>query len=123
MKEKFEELYNALKLDREKSEWSNSISLKERAEHLKSESEEVLEAIEKNDVKNLHEELGDVLWDLLGVVIIAEEQNGFDIKEVINNALVKLKRRKSWIFEGKRLTLEEEKALWPKIKEKEKNIL
>ena len=123
MKEKFEELYNALKLDREKSEWSNSISLKERAEHLKSESEEVLEAIEKNDVKNLHEELGDVLWDLLGVVIIAEEQNGFDIKEVINNALVKLKRRKSWIFEGKRLTLEEEKALWPKIKENEKNIL
>ncbi|MBU0470432.1 MAG: nucleotide pyrophosphohydrolase [Nanoarchaeota archaeon] len=121
MKDSFEELYLALKIDRNKSEWSKERTLQERAKHLETEVKEVLEAIEKKDLQNLHEELGDVLWGLLAVMIIAEEENNFEIKNIINNTLTKLKRRKPWIFNGEEVNSEEELNKWKKVKEQGKN--
>ncbi|MBU1201146.1 MAG: nucleotide pyrophosphohydrolase [Nanoarchaeota archaeon] len=120
MKEKFQELYESLKIDRKNSEWSREHSMKERAEELYKEVLEIKQALENDDVKNLREELGDALWDLLFMIVIAEEQKLFSGKEVINDAMEKLKRRKPWIFTGKKLSKEEESKLWNEIKKKEK---
>ncbi len=121
MKETFENFYKMLKLDREKSSFSKSHSLEDRFTELKLEIEEIGKALENNDTENLKEELGDGLWDLLFMIVIAEEKGLFSGKEVFDGAIKKLKRRKSWIFEeGEMKTREEEIELWNENKRKEK---
>ncbi|MBL7057698.1 nucleotide pyrophosphohydrolase [Candidatus Woesearchaeota archaeon] len=120
MKEKFQELYENLQLDRNNSSWSKEVSLMHRFEELESEIAEVREALEKEDYNNLKDELGDTLWDLLSMIIIAEEKGLFNGKEVIGGAIEKLKRRKPHIFEGKKLSKEEESKMWLEIKKREK---
>ncbi|MAG39243.1 hypothetical protein CMO90_04115 [Candidatus Woesearchaeota archaeon] len=120
MKEKFQELYETLKIDRNKSAWSKKNDFKQRIEELSSEIEEIKQAIEKNDTENLREELGDALWDLLFLIIIAEEKKLFTGKEVISETIEKLKRRKPWIFNGEKVSVEEEIKRWNKTKILEK---
>lgn len=124
MKNIFEKFYEMLKLDREKSSFSDSHSLEERFSEFKLEVDEVGKAIENNDDENLQEELGDVLWDLLFMIIIAEEKGKLSGKDVIDGAIKKLKRRKPWIFEdGEMKSIEEELELWNENKRKEKEGL
>ena len=115
MKEKFEEFYEMLKLDRKNSAWSRKNTLE-----LKGEVAELGEAIKNNDVENLKEEIGDSIWDLLFLAVIAEEYGYFSMKEVIQTSIEKLKRRKPWIFTGEDLTVEEERKRWKEAKSKEK---
>lgn len=124
MKNIFEKFYEMLKLDREKSSFSNSHSLEEKIGFLKSELDEVYEALENDDIENLKEELGDVLWVLLSVMVVTEEKNLFSIKDVMKDSIKKLKRRKPWIFEeGEMKSIEEELELWNENKRKEKEGL
>ncbi|MBC8500836.1 MAG: hypothetical protein ISS25_02160 [Nanoarchaeota archaeon] len=120
MKEMFEELYKAVKKDRNNSEFSRKHTMKARLEEFQSEVNEIKKALENNDFENLKEELGDALWDLIFMIAIAEEQKIFTGKEVINNVIEKFKRRKPWIFNGEKLDVEEEVRRWDKTKEIEK---
>jgi len=120
MKESFDELYKLLKLDREKSHWSRNNTLKSRVEELQKEVDEVFTAIEKNDLENLAEELGDVLWDVLAVMIIGEEKGFFSTKDIIHGAIAKMKRRKPFLLEDKEVSLEDEHKIWFAAKAKEK---
>jgi len=118
MKDAFQELYENLKLDRQMSEWSNDNTLQDRFEELKSEIKEIHEALELEDYPNLRSEMGDALWDLMFMIIIAEEEELFTGKEVITSAIQKLKRRKPWIFKGIKIPKEEESRLWQEAKNK-----
>jgi NTP pyrophosphatase (non-canonical NTP hydrolase) len=120
MKESFDELYEILKKDRNNSPWSKSRSLKDRVEGLRGEVEEIMEAMEKEDIENLKEEIGDALWDMLAVVIIAEEKYELDPKEMLQNIIKKIKRRKPWILNEHDYTVEKEVQLWKEAKDKEK---
>jgi len=120
MKERIEDFYKMLELDRKNSARSKLSTLKSRYEDLEREVHELKLAIDKNDDENLKEELGDALWDLLFLMIIAEEKGKFTSKEVIEGAMDKLKRRKPWIFEGKEISMEEETERWHEAKRKEK---
>jgi nucleoside triphosphate diphosphatase len=122
MKERFETLYNMLKLDRKNSEWSSLNTFEIRAEELEKEVAEIRLAIKNNDIENLKEELGDTLWDLLFLIVIAEEKQIFTAQDVIDGAIQKLQRRKPWIFNGEKLTKEEEHRRWLEIKRIEKNL-
>ncbi len=122
MKKSFEELYLALKVNREKCHWASKVDIEEYSDELISEIEEVKKAVKNNDMKNLKEEVGDMLWDAIFLAIIAEEKAGFELKEALQGALDKLKRRKSWMFEGKDVTIEEARRIWREAKAKEKNI-
>ncbi|MFH0870261.1 MAG: DUF4088 family protein [archaeon] len=118
----FDEFYELLKIDRKKSPFSSSQTLKSRYEKLQAEMEELKIAIDKNDSENLREELGDVLWDLLALTIIAEESGSFKADDLLKDSLAKLKRRKPWLFEDKQLTAEEELELWNRVKKKENEL-
>jgi NTP pyrophosphatase (non-canonical NTP hydrolase) len=121
MKESFEELYGVARKNRINSPWAKNMTVKSMTEELKEEVEEVLKAVELGDIKNLHEELGDTLWTLLNVIVVAEEKHGFENKKIIDNAVEKIKRRKPWIFVAHNYTIEEELKMWEKAKEEEKN--
>ena len=120
MKESFDAFYRMLELDQKNSPWSNQNTMQERYNELVSEVHEIGLAMKNNDTENFKEELGDALWDLLFMIILAENEKMLTAKEVIDGAAAKLKRRKPWIFSGEKLTLEEEVKRWHEIKKLEK---
>jgi NTP pyrophosphatase (non-canonical NTP hydrolase) len=120
MKENFHELYDSLKKDRKISEFSGKHNLETRFKRLKDEVNELGDAISRGNAEDIKDEMGDVFWDIVACSVIAEDKGLFTLKDVLESSNAKLKRRKPWVFEGKRITLEEENKLYKEIKAKEK---
>lgn len=89
---------------------------------LRNETQELVEAIEKKDVENMKEELGDVLLQVLMHSQIAAEEGIFTIDDVIQGLHDKLHRRHPHVFgaHAKASTPEEALALWKEMKKKER---
>lgn len=86
------------------------------------ESDEVAKAIDKNDIPNLEEELGDLLFNILLIAQIASEKVDFDMKSVMEKIGEKIVSRHTWVFgTDKASTAEEALALWRENKKKEKS--
>ncbi len=120
MKEKFQELYETLKLDRKNSEFSKKQDFRKRLQELKGEVEEAIEAYESGDMEHFKDELGDIYCDLTFLVVLAEEKGTFNGKEVMEANINKFKRRKPWIFTGEKLDSKEEHERWEENKRREK---
>ena len=87
---------------------------------LAGECAEVVDAIDREDVPGIREELGDLLMNVLFQVVIAEERNEFTMAEVWQSINEKMVRRHAHIFGDERADTPDEVArLWAKIKEKE----
>jgi tetrapyrrole methylase family protein / MazG family protein len=101
--------------------WDKEQTLRDFKKHFRNESEEVLEALKKEDWENLQEELGDILWHILFMSQIAKEQGLFTVDDVMAGLKDKIVRRHPHIFQKRRkLTTNEVLAEWKKIKEREK---
>ena len=88
---------------------------------LKEESQEVISAIENNDDENLKEELGDLMLQVIFHALIAQEENRFTLKDVIEGLNNKLISRHPHVFgSAKASTPEEALAQWKASKLKEK---
>lgn len=82
---------------------------------------ECIEAIEKDDQQHLAEELGDLMLHIVMQARIAEEDNDFEMDDVLKKINDKLIRRHPHIFgEEKAETPKEVKLNWEQIKLKEK---
>ena len=87
---------------------------------LAGECAEAIDAIDREDVPGIREELGDLLMNVLFQVTIAEERNEFTMAEVWRGINEKMVRRHAHIFGNEHADTPEEVAqLWAKIKEKE----
>ncbi len=120
----FKELRSTLKHLRSPNgcPWDRQQTLESMAKEIISEAEEVKEAVKKCDNENLREELGDVLFNVLATIEIADEQGLFNAKEVIDEANGKLKRRHPHVFGNEKAkTPEEAKASWDRMKKKDNN--
>ena len=83
---------------------------------------EVIDAIDKNDMANLKEELGDVLLQIVFHASLAEKEGYFSMQDVVDGINEKMIRRHPFVFEN--ITLEEtQRALgdWETRKRIEKN--
>ena len=120
MEKAVKEFVDTLLLQRKKCPWAREREIAQQLPELESEVAEFREAVEKGDVENMREELGDVLWDALFIGIIAEEKGLFTLRDAIEDAHTKLKRRKPWIFEEKDISEEESLKRYHEIKAKEK---
>lgn len=89
---------------------------------LADEAEEVFQAIDKRDDKNLCEELGDVLLQVLLHCEIAHERGVFDFSDVVQTLSDKLIRRHPHVFGDVKPpeTAEEALALWKEVKRLER---
>jgi len=102
--------------------WDKSRTLQNLDEDLIEEAHEVLEALKNNDDENLREELGDLLFNIVLMGVIAEQEGKFTLKEVIEDISDKIERRHTWVFgDDVANTPEEALAIWKENKEKEKN--
>lgn len=88
---------------------------------LTNETNEVLDAIDRNDHENLCEELGDVLLQVLLNSQIAEEEGWFTFDDVVQMLSEKMIRRHPHVFGDAVVnTPEESLKLWQEVKAKEK---
>tara|TARA_B100000941_G_scaffold231531_1_gene173951 strand:+ start:265 stop:909 length:645 start_codon:yes stop_codon:yes gene_type:complete len=97
--------------------WDKKQTSESLAQYLLQETYEVLESIDNNG-KNLKEELGDLLFQILFQSIIAEENKEFDFVEIIKLLKKKLIDRHPHVFEEKYNKLNESQVIdnWGKIK-------
>lgn len=87
------------------------------------EAYEVVEAINKDDMNNLCEELGDVLMQVVFHSEIESEKGTFDIDDVIDGISKKMISRHSHIFgNDKAETADDVMEVWEKNKKKEKGF-
>ena len=85
------------------------------------EAYEVADAIERNDLRDLKEELGDLLFQVVFHSRMAEEQGAFAFDDVVMAVADKLERRHPHVFgdAGERTTSEQNLA-WEAIKAEER---
>ena len=121
MENSFKELIDALKKCKDNCPWTKKQTVESYAHQVADEAQEMMEALEKKDYVNLKEELGDILWDVLMVAHLAEDEGLFKVKGVMDGIVDKIKRRKPYIFEGKNVTIEEARRIWKEVKAKEKS--
>ncbi len=122
MEETINQLVDALDRNVKYCNWINEQTISSYFKELESEIKELKMAIEKNNIKNIKEELGDIIWDALMLMKIAEQRNNTNTEEIIQDVIAKIKRRKPYIFEGKKVSIEEANRIWKESKNKEKLI-
>ena len=116
----FKDLHAVSKTLRQECPWDNRETIESFAQYLKEEADEVLEAIEKKDYFSLKEELGDLLWNILFITNIAEEQGLFNLKEVLENVKEKMIRRHPHVYGNASKDMKSIEKLWKEIKGQEK---
>lgn len=117
-----DDLLDIARLNRKNSAWSNERTFAEMCTELENELRELEEANDKQDIENINEELGDVLWDLFNLFAIAEEKWGSDSSRIEAKIVEKVKRRKPWIFTDEKPTADEEVRRWKEAKVLEKSL-
>jgi ATP diphosphatase len=85
------------------------------------EAYEVADAIARDDLEDLREELGDLLLQVVFHARMAQEQATFDFGDVVQSITEKLIRRHPHVFgDAGRLSSEAVEGLWERIKAEEK---
>ena len=116
----FDEFMEVVRKIRKSCPWDKVQTHESLKPYLISETNELLEGIDRlktqNDSENLCEELGDVLYQIMIHCEIEKEQGNFTIDDVVNGICEKMVRRHPRLFGG-----EMEKDLtWEEIKRREK---
>ena len=102
--------------------WDRKQTRQSLVKHLDGECAELIDAILRDDVPNIREELGDVLMNLLFQVVIAEEKKEFTLEEVWREIIDKMVRRHAHVFgDAHAENAEEVVGLWQQIKAAEKS--
>lgn len=130
MKKSFEDLVELSKFLRspEGCPWDREQTLNTLRTFILEEAHEVIQAIEMNDIEELKEELGDLLYEILFASQICNEEGKFTVEDVVNQLYYKLVRRHPHVFgEEKAKDAEEAVKRWhgEKLKEKtrKRNLL
>jgi ATP diphosphatase len=101
--------------------WDLEQSFSTIAPYTIEEAYEVADAIERGDIADLRDELGDLLLQIVFHARIAQEAGHFDFGGVVEAITTKLIRRHPHVFANARdLSPAEVKTLWRRIKAKEK---
>lgn len=117
----FERLLNIMDELREKCPWDRKQTFDSLRCNTIEEVMELAEAVEDKDMREIKEELGDVMLHLAFYSKMAEETGDFDIGDVCNGICEKMIGRHPHIYgEAKAKTAEDVLNNWEKIKEKER---
>jgi tetrapyrrole methylase family protein/MazG family protein len=104
--------------------WDRKQTIATMSKYVEEEADEILQAIQKKDYKNLEEEIGDVIFNLVMLTQIASEEKRFTMESVLKPNAKKIKARHTWVFgrdAAKVKTAEDALALWKENKKKIKS--
>ena len=124
LEEEIIELYKTVKKLRseEGCPWDKKQTSESLSQYILQEAYEVLESID-NKGKNLSEELGDLLFQIIIQSVIAEENNSFSFTNVIKQINKKLIERHPHVFLENNKKINEQQVInnWGKMKKKKLN--
>ncbi len=101
--------------------WDRRQTKEDLKPFLIEETYEILEALDRGDVQGLREELGDLLFHIIFMACIAQEEGAFDIADVIQGVAEKMVHRHPHVFGGSEVSDHHEvEANWAKLKAAEK---
>ncbi|MBS4198022.1 bifunctional methyltransferase/pyrophosphohydrolase YabN [Lederbergia citri] len=102
--------------------WDKEQTHESLKKYLIEEAYELLDAIDRDDIDNMIEELGDVLLQIMLHAQIGEDEGMFSIEDVIEAISEKMVRRHPHVFgDVQAESSEQVVANWAEIKAKEKN--
>src|SRR4051794_13354499 len=105
-----EETLELMKDLRQRCEWDRAQTHESLRPYLIEEAHELDDAIRSGDERQMREELGDVLLQVLFHSVIAEEEGAFDAADVAAALIDKMKRRHPHLYGGG------EREAWETIK-------
>jgi len=101
--------------------WDKAQTHRSLIPHLREEVKEFISAVKRNDPGHMQEELGDLLLHVMFNAQIAVREKTFDIEDVIDTLIKKLKRRHPHVFgTAKVRSTRQIIRNWHRIKEQEK---
>ena len=84
---------------------------------------EVVDAIERNNMHDLCDELGDLLFHIVFYAKMAEEEKAFNFFDVVRQVNEKLERRHPHVFSDAKVdNVQQVKDLWEEIKQQERHV-
>jgi len=115
------EIMAALRTPQSGCPWDLAQNFATIAPYTIEEAYEVADAIARNDLADLKDELGDLLLQVVFHARMAEEQGAFDFGDVVEAITAKLLRRHPHVFgDAKGLSPKAVEHLWERIKSEEK---
>ncbi len=123
MSEKFDKLVNIVKRLRAPNgcPWDRKQTLYSLKQNVIEEVFEFIDALDRKDIENIKEELGDMLLHVVFHSIIAEEDSLFSIDDVLDGISEKLIRRHPHVFGNVKVNgVDDVLKNWDEIKLKEK---
>ncbi|AEA33460.1 nucleoside triphosphate pyrophosphohydrolase [Hippea maritima] len=124
MSEAFDRLVNTIKRLRapDGCPWDRKQTLYSLKQNVIEEVFEFIDALDRKDIENIKEELGDMLLHVIFHSIIAQEDGLFNLDDVINGVNEKLIRRHPHVFGDLKVEdVDEVLKNWEQIKLSEKN--
>lgn len=118
----FEELLNIMKRLRGEGgcPWDRAQTIESLKPFLVEECYEVIEAIEEGKPRKIQEELGDLLFQIIFLAQIGQEEGNFDMSRILKSVTQKMIRRHPHVFSNdKAANVSEVLAKWEEIKQKE----
>ena len=104
--------------------WDKKQTLESIIPHTIEEAYEVAEAINNKDYKNLLEELGDLLFQVIYFSQITKEKKKFDFNDVVETITIKMINRHPHVFKKKKFKNNKDfDEWWEKSKNKKKSGL
>lgn len=102
--------------------WDRKQTHRSLIKYLREESRELASAVRRKDWKNVEEELGDVLMQVVFHSELARREGLFNIDDVIGGIIKKLRRRHPHVFGNVRVKSAREVVInWNRIKRREKS--
>lgn len=120
----FKRLFHIIKILRSKNgcPWDQKQTPESIKKYLLEETKELAEAIENNDIQNIQEELGDLLFIVSMLITMYEEKRLFAADQVLDGICDKMIQRHPHVFDGVPIGSEQElRKQWEHIKALEKN--
>jgi len=103
-------------------EWDKEQTFRSLAPYTIEEAYEVADAIEREDISDLKEELGDLLLQVVFLSQIAKEEELFSFDDVAKTISEKLVRRHPFVFSDKKNhSLDDQINQWEETKQKERS--
>src|ERR1043166_9432192 len=111
------EIMAALRTPQTGCPWDLEQNFSTIAPYTLEEAYELADAVERGDLSDLREELGDLLLQVVFHPRMAQEQGAFDFGDVVEAINTKLIRRHPHVFGDLRgATADDVKGLWERIK-------
>jgi tetrapyrrole methylase family protein / MazG family protein len=102
--------------------WDRKQTFKSLRFSVLEEAHEVLDALDQEDIHNLREELGDLLFNVLFLAKIAQKEGHFTTEQMLAEFNEKLIRRHPHVFGDIKVSdIEDVRKVWEQVKKEEKS--